>query len=401
MKNKNIKIPKGILIFSKSKDFKNKKSMKLLLSILVVSLFSINFIFAMNGNGSLGNPYQITNWSDLNLMRYNVSASYILMNDLSSLTLGYIGIGNDWTVVGNESNDYIGFNWFSGTFDGNGHTISDLIVTTCGWRECGLFGESDGIISNVGMINTTILADSDSAGSLLGYNYGIVSNCLSFANISGGFATGGLVGYNDNYYGEGIIIDSYSFGNVHGIDNAGGLVGFNTGTITDSLAVGFVNATPNYLQTSDIGGIVGESAGTVVESFYDLNVSGLSDNDRGTPKTTDELQNISTFENWNITLVSSNLNHGYPFLAWQNNTHNFVWLIHDFRITQEEIPQQHSNDVVFNTLVSSGAGLGRFIQLISMPLFIFLILLAIVGIIIFIGYTVANTIKSELHGVRK
>lgn len=56
---------------------------------------------------------------------------------------------------------------------------------------------------------------------------------------------------------------------------------------------------------------------------------------------------------------------------------------------------------IFQLLNSAGAGLGRFIQIISTPLSIFLILLVMIGVIILIGYTIANTVKSSLQGVRK
>jgi hypothetical protein len=332
-------------------------------------------------------------------MRYDLNASYVLMNDLDSSSFEYDEFGNNWTVVGLETTEYTESLHFRGIFDGQGHTISDLIITTCPTSQCGLFGESNGTIMNVGMINTTNLGGGDSAGSLLAYNYGTVKNCYSIGDMEGGFATGGLVGYNDNYYlyGEGVMIDCYSFGNVNGLDNAGGLVGYNNGNITDSLAIGTVDG------TVVIGGLVGYDEGTVVESFYDLNVSGLNDSDRGTPKTTEELQNISTYENWNISYVSSNanFNSGYPFLAWQNDTFSFAWLIPDFRISQEEIPQEHANDVIFNTMVSSGAGIGRFVQTISIPLMIFLIIMVMIGIIIFVGYNLARNVKNDFKSFRK
>ena len=94
--------------------------------------------------------------------------------DMSSVT-GWNGIGGNYT----------------GTFDGKGHTISNLSGTM------GLFVNNNGTIKNINMQNVTISGGGNN-GVLAGHNKGQVFNCVSSGSIRGnGWSVGGIVGYND------------------------------------------------------------------------------------------------------------------------------------------------------------------------------------------------------------
>ncbi len=131
--------------------------------------------------------------------------------------------------------------FFTGTLDGKGFTISDLMVNmnlTSGSSDAGLFGYTSGAnIRNIGLLNVDISSsssDSSSAGGLVGRNAtsSIISNSYSTVNVSSASSinsyVGGLVGWNVDISS---IRNSYSTVNVSSSatsnSSAGGLVGRN------------------------------------------------------------------------------------------------------------------------------------------------------------------------------
>ena len=152
-------------------------------------------------------------------------------------------------------------NPFITTFDGNGYTISNLMInrrspTAISWSSdskemlIGLFGytgEQSKII-NIGLSNIDIFAASY-MGGLVGWNRGAITNSHAMGSIRGGNYIGSLVGYNE----KGVIKNSYATGSVTGHSALGGLVGYNAagGAITSSYA------TSSVMGDNDIGGLVG------------------------------------------------------------------------------------------------------------------------------------------------
>lgn len=107
---------------------------------------------------------EIFDWNDLNNVRQNLTGSYILMNDLDEETAGYgtFNSGEGWMPIGTESAA------FTGTFDGNGHTISGLTIDR-GTGNNGLFGATlDATIENVGLLNVNIRAGAGNNGAVAG-----------------------------------------------------------------------------------------------------------------------------------------------------------------------------------------------------------------------------------------
>jgi hypothetical protein len=327
------------------------------------------YIYSMNGDGSINNPCQITNWSQLNSVRENLTASYILINNLSSNDADYNGIGNSWIPIGQAGNA------FNGNFNGNNNIISNLKINRPSQDYNGLFGRANSNISNLGLINVnitgeyftgsivgylengtienvysngTINSQADNIGGLIGKQIdGKINKCYSKNEIQGDSYIGGLVGFKSagiikqsyatgkvnslggQYVGglvgehdTGLIENSYATGNTSGDIGIGGLVGYNLGLINNSYSNGKVT-----INVFVGGGLVGDGAGSVINSFYDLNTSGQSDTGKGEPKNTNQMINISTFSNWSISYSALNINNQYPYLAWQNNTNNSIWLI--------------------------------------------------------------------------
>lgn len=156
---------------------------------------------------------------------------------------------------------------FSGVFDGQGHKIGNLTISTSpNSSALGLFAYSTGIIRNVGLVNVSIDGlGSLIVGGLVGKNGtgGVIAHSYVTGSVGGltSGAVGGLVGWND-----GTIIQSYadvSIKQAVGIDqvDAGTIAGRNLGAVKQSYGMGSLQA--NGLTA----GLVGNNAGTISESY--------------------------------------------------------------------------------------------------------------------------------------
>ncbi|ADI75162.1 periplasmic copper-binding protein (plasmid) [Methanohalobium evestigatum Z-7303] len=194
------------------------------------------------GDGTEDKPYQIDNWYHLNNTRENLDANFTLVNDLNETTDGYEEVvensADGFEPIGNDSND----NPFTGTFDGNGYNISNLVINRLGENNVGLFGYTDGnSISNVSLKDVNITGDS-AVGALVGYNNdGFVYQSYSTGNVTGSEKVGGLVGYIN----ESNVTKSYSIANVTGFSETSGFVGYSSGNISNSYSIGTVESTIN------------------------------------------------------------------------------------------------------------------------------------------------------------
>jgi hypothetical protein len=155
---------------------------------------------------------------------------------------------------------------FSGTFDGNGHTIRNLY--SAAFTSVGLFGS----IASTGRVLNLSLADVDIvglqyAGALAGQNAGSVRHCSSTGSVvslsSYSYSAGGLIGYN-----TGIVADSRSAANASGYYRVGGLVGSNSGTLSNCTASG------STFGDEYVGGLVGYSNGIVSASYSEGSTTG-------------------------------------------------------------------------------------------------------------------------------
>ena len=226
-------------------------------------------------------------------------SGYELMNDLNFDENGNgdrddtYNQGAGWQPIGDLSNR------FTATFQGNGHTITNLFINRPRTLRVGLFGVSAGTLSQLGLVDVEITG-GDNTGGLLGQNRGRVSTSYSTGRVRGGTRTGGLVGRNEGNSPS--ITASYATSRVTGSTNTGGLVGESfLGTITASYAAGQVTG------TSSVGGLVGSNVGTITASYWDTETTGQSSSS-GSPdtdgKTTAELQTptdyTGIYADWNI-----------------------------------------------------------------------------------------------------
>jgi hypothetical protein len=325
----------------------------------------------LSGSGSEADPYQIWTPADFALLNWYVSIldkHIVLMADLNmaGTRLEPIGEGNSP---------------FSGTFDGNYHVISNAVITRATDAYVGIFGQSSsaGRIFNLGL-ESMLLTGNITFGSLVGRNFGVVTNCCTSGSVAGNFSGGGLVGENNGSLSycyatntistsqfagglaarnSGSIEQCYATGNVSSSSSpcyAGGLVGYNaSGTVTSCYATGTING-----NGSDVGGLIGiNSKGKIIRSysigkpmgnsnvgglcgskttggnyedagnFWDTQTSQTTTSAMGTGKTTIEMKTLSTFTSagWDFTNETSNGDNNiwrmcvdevdYPRLNWE------------------------------------------------------------------------------------
>ena len=168
--------------------------------------------------------------------------------------------GKDWTPIGT---DY--YNSYTGTFDGGGHTIKGLTVTTND-RYAGLFGDlgEAGTVKNVVMEGVQITNNHGSgyAGGVVGNSWGSIENCSVSGSVSGTMRVGGVVG--NQWYGS--ITGCSSSATVKGMVDVGGVAGdTNAGaTLTACYATGNVTLEINSQKILYGGGLVGFCGGKSV-----------------------------------------------------------------------------------------------------------------------------------------
>ena len=249
--------------------------------------------------------------------------------------------GEGWVPIGGDGSLDIGTfvflsNPFTVTFEGNGHTVSNLFIDTDNVVLVGLFGLTSSSIRNVGAIDVDVTG-VDFAGGLIGFNFGEIQASYVTGSVSGRKNVGGLVGVN---HSNGKILASYATSRVAGDSDVGGLVGDNRGKITAGYATGHVSgekdagglvgdshstgeihgsyATSRVTGDSDVGGLVGSNEGTVTVSYWDTNTSGHPTGSSGEGKTTMELQTPTgysgIYQSWNADLWHFGTATQYPAL---------------------------------------------------------------------------------------
>ena len=154
---------------------------------------------------------------------------------------------------------------FGGRFDGEGHTISGLLIDEEG-SNFGLFRylESSGVIENLNVEGTiSPKGERNFIGGLVGYNQGRIENSTFSGLIKANEVVGGLVGYNGE---TGSITDSSVLGTIDGEKQVGGIAGLNEGSIIESRNRTDINTKESLNPGIDIGGIVGFNRGLIEEA---------------------------------------------------------------------------------------------------------------------------------------
>ena len=209
--------------------------------------------------------------------------------------------GKDWSPIGTNF-----YNSYTGTFDGGGHTIMGLTVTTND-QYVGLFGRlgKAGTVKNVVMDGIQITCNHrlGYAGGVAGFSWGgTIENCSVSGSVSGTICAGGVVGIQweasitgcsssatvkgmvqvggvaDETNSGATMAACYATGNVtieiDPINNilGGGLVGFNAGSsVLACYATGNVTSTGSGTGNVHIGGFLGDNYTTVTAGYWKNN----------------------------------------------------------------------------------------------------------------------------------
>ena len=176
--------------------------------------------------------------------------------------------GKGWTPIGTDYD-----NSYTGTFDGGGHTITGLTVTTNDeyaglFGYLGNFGNAAGTVKNVVMegIQITCNHRSGYAGGVVGYSWGTIENCSVSGSVSATVSVGGVVGVQR----DGSITGCSSSATVKGTLYVGGVAGWTNfgATLTACYATGNVIIEIAPTQNISGGGLVGFNDGISLLSCY-------------------------------------------------------------------------------------------------------------------------------------
>ncbi len=251
------------------------KKVNILVVVILLIIACLNaFLFYLpqeasafaDGDGSAGNPYQISNVTELQNMSADLSANYILINDIDASNtstwndgLGFSPIAND-TLPGTPGFQGI---QFTGSFDGMGYKIINLTINRSGEEYVGLFGyvNTGATITNATLENVNVTA-FDYVGGLIGYKDSApISNCNITGYVNGSTRVGGLIGSNTGGTINNCSSDIY----VNGLgNNNGGLIAYSSGsTITNCSTYGTTFGGNLYT-----GGLIGYNSGGTLKQCY-------------------------------------------------------------------------------------------------------------------------------------
>jgi len=239
--------------------------------------------------------YNIYSWTDLSEMRDDLSGDYVLQVDLSSADDDYTGIGDNWESYYPGTGAVKAGTAFQGSFDGQGHTISDLVFSLGSGYYHGFIGFFAGTF-----VKDLILKDCDITGNsqvgLVG-SYRGTGDITGCALVGGSITSGdrvGLVGWQDdssgnlrNCYNDGCDITAT---NITG--EAGGIIGQCRTDCQKCWSNAVVSAS---LAEGGVIGIDYNSLGVGEDCFWDTQTSGNATSDGGTGKTTSEMKDIDTY----------------------------------------------------------------------------------------------------------
>ncbi|MDO4269472.1 MAG: CotH kinase family protein [Eubacteriales bacterium] len=200
------------------------------------------------GRGTVDSPYLVADEAQLIAIRTtNTTGSGVYFRQTADITLTA-----NWTPIGS----------FSGVYDGDGHTISNLHMSATGNTHIAMIHtlQSGGVLKNLGVASGTIVSEVNQA-TFVANNYGLVLNCWSAADLSGSTSSsGGLVAAGMQ---GGKVVNSYFLGTIAGAYTAGissfaysGVYGcYNAGKVSGATEQGAILRSANsntYTKTNPV-----------------------------------------------------------------------------------------------------------------------------------------------------
>jgi uncharacterized repeat protein (TIGR03803 family) len=330
------------------------------------------------GNGSTDNPYQIDSKHALKCLSENsdlwgshfIQTADIIFNSADFTTGGdFHNNGSGFIPISNNNTS------FSGTYNGNDFKIEGLEFLTGGWRALFYELSTTAILENINLIDFSITGNRSLAGLAI-TNRGLITNCFVSGTITGtsGTLSHSLGGIASGSFNSGIITNCgaevsitanyglmggvvgvstggldkvYANATLNGLDWVGGIAGSaslfisnlsnlyvigeingrnNVGGLFGEIQGGGLSITNSYVSatisgTNSFGPIIGaSSSNNISNTYWNSTVSGINSASNGSPKTTLEMQNQSTFTNWDfddVWQMGQCSNNGFPVFQWQ------------------------------------------------------------------------------------
>ena len=260
---------------------------------------------------------------------YNLSGvSFYLAND--------VALTGTWKPVGNGVSAVKDF--FSGTFDGCGHTISGLNVQSSTANQ-GLFAAiNKATIRNLNVSGTVSCGTKNYIGGIVGkVQAGTIENCSFSGSVTGGYTGGIAGGLNSNdvtisgcvnaadvtgttaggilghWKNTAAIRDCYNTGSVTGSAKAGGIVGqLQKGSIENCYSTGVVGGT-----AAQFGGIFAFSNATVKNCYYTLPETEVLGGKAVAATQITSPEGLADKLGSAFKEDTAGANNGYPILVWQ------------------------------------------------------------------------------------
>lgn len=304
----------------------------------------------VNGDGSLDKPYEITSVAELYWFAEQVNGGNTgicakLMNDITINENALDDDGNliggsnnliEWTPIGSDVS-----NKYTGTFDGQNHTISGLYVVSAG-DYAGLFGYVfGGTIKNVGVVNSYIRG-SRFLGGVCGENMnGTIGNSYNTGKVTvtvkiegERIHVGGVCGNNHGTIKNSYNTDIVKVDDVNEYPAVGGVCGNNYGTIENSYNTGKVTGRRVY-----VGGVCGENGfSSEIENCYFLTgiaTSGIG-SDRGTATNVEAKEEVA-FSSGEVAWLMNGSQYPQPWGQGSNDmpvlVNNLPEGVTDYKIT--------------------------------------------------------------------
>ncbi len=312
--------------------------------------------FHYDGEGTPEEPYEVVSAGHLDYIRNLLDAHFIQTADFD-LDVEPWNEGAGFPPIGGRDAG----ERFTGSYNGDGYVIDNLMIDRSDVLYLGLFAFGDGAeFKNMNVINASvrsggtsgiIVAEAENSSFTNCHVSGAVSGtitvgglsarisqtevdgCSSTARLTGNRGQGGIAGSVQN---NSTIRNSYFAGQLYNLQSMsgsgnGGIAGtLNEGcTISNCYSVGY-NNTVTYGDDEFIGGIVGSNSGEVVNSYWNFESSTIVEADGGARLNTVEMMQRDSFEDWDFDEVwTIQQNESYPWLQWMEepSSHNYPNLI--------------------------------------------------------------------------
>ena len=250
-------------------NFGTDKELPTLKTDLPPGCSQVDISYSVGEDGSINNPYKIDTICRLQGIQGNLTAHYKLVENLDATEAGLWNNGSGFIPIGDNDAG------FSGTFDGNSMSISNLTISRASPR-VGLFRKlgSDGEIRDLNLVDLNVTGDTI-VGGMVGESRGVIDGGTLNGSVAGRYQVGGLVGL----LSSGGEIRNISLENVQVTEARafngrgmviGGLAGESQGIIESSTITGSVTG------INKVGGLVGEGGGSIREVSVTGSVTGIN-----------------------------------------------------------------------------------------------------------------------------